>query len=128
MKVMQVLMGSRDVGARYLLNSAVITGPGLYRYRLIDVDEARRWLDRGAWRSTIAYAETAAALGVLTGLEIPTDRTAVRLEPGDEALVFRLVLPPGQRRVEPIAKGQLGVEYVLSHCEIGILARLKEPE
>ncbi|GIV51865.1 MAG: hypothetical protein KatS3mg038_3117 [Candidatus Kapaibacterium sp.] len=52
--------------ARYLLNSAVITAPGLYRYSLIDVEQAKRWLDGGdPPLSTIRYEQTAVALGML---------------------------------------------------------------
>lgn len=108
---------------RYLLNSAVITAPGSYTYRRLTVDEARAWLSAGPWTSTIGYSETAAALSEVAGMNIPTDRRTIVMKPGDEALVFRLVLPPGERRTEPLSKGGLGREYILAHCEIGVLTR-----
>jgi hypothetical protein len=110
---------------KYVLSSAVITGPGVYEYRLVHSEDARRWLKAGGWVSTVGYVETAEALSLLTGVHVPHDRRTCRMESGDEALVFRLVLPPGARRVEPIAKGAVGQAYVLEHCEIGILNRQK---
>lgn len=109
---------------RYILNSAVITSPGSYEYRLIDAEEAAAWLREGGWESTIGYQETAEALSQLSGVQVPVNRRMVRMEEGDEALVFRLVLPPGERRVDPATKGSLGADYIREHCETGILIRL----
>jgi len=108
---------------KYILNSAVITSPGRYEYQLIDVAAATAWLASGGWQSTIGYAETAEALSELTGIEIPVNRATIRMEPGDEALVFRLIVPPGSRRIDPSTKGGLGREFILQHAEIGMLKR-----
>lgn len=109
---------------KYLLNSAVITAPGLYRYSHCGVESATRWLREGHWVSTIGYPETAAALEALTGVRVPTDRRVIAMEPNDEALVFRLMLPPGSARVAPGAKGALGRDFILQHCELGYLKRI----
>lgn len=109
---------------RYLLNSAVITAPGTYKYRLISVDEAKEWLARGEFISTIGYPETAEALHRLVGIAIPVNRTTVKMEPGDEALVFRLAFKPGDPRPDVALKGQLGVEWILERSEIGLLQRI----
>src|SRR5438552_37846 len=111
---------------RYILNSAVITAPGTYEYRLIDTAGARQWLDLGGWISTIGYVETAEALSALTGRSVPGGdacRRNVVMQAGEEALVFRLVLPPGTPRVRPGDKGRLSAEFVAAHCEIGVLVR-----
>lgn len=121
---------------RYLLNSAVITAPGSYDYELVTAAQARDWYSNGtatgisgrrrphpAPISTIGYAETAAALGELLGVEIPVDRRSITMEPGDEALVFRLVFPPGTPRIDPKDKGALGAALVAGHYELGILTR-----
>jgi uncharacterized protein DUF1874 len=108
---------------RYLLNSAVITAPGVYEYRLIDAQTARVWLESGAFVSTCGYAETAAALEQLCGVPIPVNRQIITMQTGDEALVFRLVLPPGSQRVAPGSKGNLSVDFIAQHCEIGLLRR-----
>jgi hypothetical protein len=110
---------------RYILNSAVVTTPGTYRYELIDADGARAWLAAGSFDSRIGYQETADALAAITRREIRMDRTLVTMQSGDEALVFRLVLPPGTARIRPGDKGRLTPEYVLRHCEIGLLRRVE---
>lgn len=109
---------------RYLLNSAVITAPGRYEYRLITPEEARQWFEAGPEpTSTIGYAETAAALTVLLGVPIAVDRRVIIMEVGDEALVFRLVLPPGSPRIDPTDKGRIGNLLTQGHFELGILTR-----
>ncbi len=110
--------------ARYILNSAVITAPGVYEYCLISPAEAREWLRQGGWVSTVGYAETAEALSTLSGMEIPVNRIIIKMEVGDEALVFRVVLPPGTPRITPETKGMLTREFLEQHSEIGILRRL----
>lgn len=109
---------------RYLLNSAVITAPGDYRYRHVSVETARRWYVSGTRPvSTIGYAETAAALAELLGAEIAVDRRTITMQPGDEALVFRLALPPGSQRIDPADKGRIGREVLAGHYELGLLRR-----
>jgi hypothetical protein len=108
---------------RYILNSAVITAPGRYSYRLLTVSEAKAWLAAGTFTSTIGYAETALAAEALFGVPIPTNRSIITMSPGDEALVFRLVFPPGTQRISPGEKGNLSPEFILSNCEIGLLVR-----
>jgi hypothetical protein len=109
---------------RYILNSAVITSPGIYAYRLVSPDEARAWAQAGPFISTIGYAETAAFAAELLGVPVPTNRTTVRMEPDDEALVVRIVLPPGSSRIDPADKGRLGRLILEGHFELGLLTRL----
>jgi hypothetical protein len=109
---------------RYVLNSAVLTTFGCYEYEAL-TDGARAWLQDGPFLSTVGYQETARALTTLTGVEVLVNRRTIQMEVGDEALVFRLVLPPGAQRLEPTAKGVLGAEFIREHCEIGVLRRLK---
>jgi len=105
---------------RYILNSAVITSPGRYTYRLVEVEEAKDWLKAGPWTSTIGYQETAEALGSLLGVEIPVSRTQIKMGVGDEALIYRLTI----RISDPATKGRIGdPEWLRSHSEIGILSR-----
>jgi len=104
---------------RYVLNSAVITSPGVYYYKLVTPEEAKRWLGEGPFLSTIGYEETVRAFKKVFGMDLPVNRKQVRMAPGDEALVFRL-----KRRLENRNdKGNLGVEKVLELLEIGILRR-----
>ena len=108
---------------KYILNSAVITAPGEYRYELIDMYNANFWLEH-EWESCIGYPETAAALEEITGRKIPVNRKTITTQAGDEALVFRLIFPQGYRP-DPAQKGAMGREFILKNCEIGILTRLK---
>jgi hypothetical protein len=112
----------------YSLNSAVITAPGLYRYALVTEEEARRWWAQGPVVSTIGYAETAAALSEMLGVTVQVDRRTVTMEPEDEALVFRLVLPPGAARIDPRDKGRLGEILRSGAIEIGLLRRVDQGE
>ena len=107
---------------KYILNSAVVTTPGVYEYRLIDIEEAKKWLAEGGWESTIGYDETAKALSSLTGYNIPVCRKLVKLKAGDECLVFRLTI----RLTDPRLKGKLSEKFVLENCEIGILKKVKD--
>ena len=106
---------------RYILNSAVITAPGAYTYALVSDDEACAWLDAGPYVSTIGYAETAQAFTALLGRTVEHDvgRRQIRMERDDEALVLRLT----SRLPDPAAKGAVGVEWIQSHAEMGVLRR-----
>lgn len=106
---------------RYILNSAVITTPGIYTYRLVGVDEAKKWIERGPFESTLGYLETAVCLSAITGIPIKVNRKMVRMQEGDEALVFRLTC----RLDDPRLKGQVEVDFILANCEIGILEKGK---
>lgn len=146
-----ILREQEEDMTRYILNSAVITSPGSYIYSLIPVELARAWLRRGPFESTVGYPETAAALERLTAqpcgvclhssgeldrlpcpdcggtgetvIRIPVNRRAITMLVGDEALVFRLVLPPGTPRIDPADKGKLTPEFVAANCEIGLLRK-----
>lgn len=108
---------------RFILSSAVITSTGTYRYRHITMPEARQWIEAGPYHSTIRYPETARALAALAGRRIETRDEQVKMQPGDEALVFRLVFPPGTRGLPTDKKGKVSVEFILDNCELGILER-----
>lgn len=109
---------------RYLLNSAVITAPGRYDYRLISAEEARAWASSAPWTSAIGYEQTAQALTILLGQQVSENRTVLVMQPGDEALVFRLAFLPGTPRIDPQDKGRLAQEVLGGHFELGLLTRL----
>jgi hypothetical protein len=110
--------------ARCILSSAVIVAPGTYTYRLLSHGEAVSWLQAGTFQSHVGYAETAQAMSELFGVAVLANRTAAPpLEVGEEALVFRLVYPPGTARVAPGAKGALSVAFIREHSEVGLLSR-----
>jgi hypothetical protein len=111
---------------KYILNSAVITAPGVYSYRLTTPEEAREWYGSGEGVfSTIGYPETAEALSLMLGKSIKAIRITIEMQPGDSALVFRLVLPPGSPRIDPKDKGQIISHIQAGHWELGLLRRLE---
>lgn len=111
--------------AAYILNSAVITAPGHYVYQVIDKSQAESWIAcRPDFISTIGYEQTAEALSELLGKAISVDRRTIKMAPQDEALVFRLVFPPGTPRIEPHEKGRLSAALLAGHYELGILLRI----
>ena len=108
---------------KYILNSAVMTSYGIWSYRPIKIEEAKQWLLKGGWESTIGYEETAKAMSILFGMDIPGGpayRKQVFLTRNDKALVFRLKYRVPLHEL----KGQQGLERILSACEIGILKKL----
>lgn len=111
--------------AKFILNCAVITSPGTYKYELVDVETAKRWLTEGGWISAIVYPEMAEALKRLTGIRVPVKLTTIRMEVGDEALIFRLAFKPGDPRPDVALKGLLGMDWLLERCEFGILKKIE---
>jgi hypothetical protein len=110
---------------RYILNSAVITAAGTYQYQTIGASEARTWYAAGPVVSTIGYPETAALASELLGAEVPVNRRTIVMAPWDEALVIRIVLPPGSQRIDPADKGRLGeIIRTPGLVEIGLLRRI----
>ncbi|WP_456325933.1 STIV orfB116 family protein [Desulfonauticus submarinus] len=107
---------------KYILNSAVVTTTGVYEYKLIDIEKARKWIRENNWESTIGYVETAFALSQLVEKPIPINRKLIRMKPGDEALVFRLTI----RLPDFRAKGNVGTDYILKYCEIGLLKKIRD--
>ena len=109
---------------RYALNTAVITTPGLYRYRLLSRNEARAWWLAAPVDCRIGYLETCMALARVLDVDASAmDRRLIRMSPGDEALVFRIALPPSHRRQAVARKGFEGVVRLTRDCEIGLLVR-----
>jgi hypothetical protein len=112
---------------RYILNSAVITAFGEYAYERSSAEKIRKMLEYDGWISCIGDPETATALQEITGQKIPLNRQTITMHPGhpgDEAIVFRLVFPQGYRP-DPAQKGNMGKEFILKNCEIGILRMLR---
>lgn len=114
-------------GRRFVLNSAVITAQGLYEYRLTDVEGAKAWLDIGPYQSIIGYTETAELVSFVLGFAIPVNRTTISMACGDSALVARIKYAPGQQRINPADKGELGIEYIVERLELGLLRCLGTP-
>ena len=107
---------------KYIFNSAVVTNPGEYVYRLITPEQAREWA-QGGFISTVGYEQTAEALTQLLGQHVPMNRVMAKMAVGDQALVFRLVFPKGTPRIDPNDKGRLSQAILDGHFELGLLTR-----
>ncbi len=86
-----------DKPLRYLLNAPVLTSYGDFRFEgPLTLDDARAFAARGAY-SAIGHAATAQWLSQVLGVAVHCRREAVRMAPGDQALVLRFLsrLPEG---------------------------------
>ena len=68
------------------------------KFKKVGVEEVRALLSNG-FISAIGHPATASALSKILGVNVPTNRVAITLQPGDTLIVFQLNvgrLAPGQ--------------------------------
>jgi len=102
------------------MNSAVIPGPGTYRYTLLSRDEIVNRLQSELWESRIGYPETANHIWKIANIVVWLSRERTDFEMGDEALVVRLKY----RLQDPGQKAQFKPEP--DDWEYGLLARIAD--
>ena len=83
-------------GKIYVLNAPILTSWGTFKYEPISVMEAKQLIQKG-FISAIGHEGTAKLLTKKLGIEIPVNRIAIEMQPGDKAIVFQLKqrLPEG---------------------------------
>ena len=102
----------------YLLNSPVLTDHGLWRFSPLEVEKARDLAVEG-FVSAIGHDASAKLLGEALRQPVPVVRQRVSLQPGDCAIVFRLL--------KRLAEGAvLGLNDLKAHdWELALLERLE---
>jgi hypothetical protein len=93
-----------------LLNTSIITSPGLYRLSEPITKDKARWLVRWSqedynmnmgegWQSSIGHQATAEILSDLLAMMVPVNRVATQQQVGQVALVFKLNGRPPEGKI-----------------------------
>lgn len=102
------------MSTRYLLNTPILTGYGQYELNgPLSLAAAQRLASEG-FVSAIGHEGTAALMSELLRTLVPAHRRSIRMEPGDEALVFRLLeRQPEGRILDKTALATVEHEFAL---------------
>jgi len=103
----------------YIINSPVLTGYGLWRFEGPLTENAARDLLAGGFISALGHEGAARFLSARLGVDLPFNRIQVELEPGDRALILRLLERMPENRV--LSAGEMAKLPI----ELGLLIRLE---
>jgi len=102
-----VTQGKTYLGNAFSLSMLPMTEEVTVKFKKVGVEEVKALLSNG-FISAIGHPATAGALSKILGVNVPTNRVAITLQPGDTLIVFQLAigrLAPGQ---------ELGEQDILS--------------
>lgn len=84
----------------YILNTPILTEYGTYNFVRITVDMAKEMVNdyTEKFTSAVGHQGTAEIISRLLNVNVPMNRVAIKMQPGDSAIVFRLLerLPEGK--------------------------------
>jgi len=106
----------------YILNTGMVPvdwdslDEALIRIRKISLDEAISTVASEPFVSAVGHEATAQALSLLLGVDIPMNRTAVKMREGDKAIHFVLKgrLPEGKVLTSIEEIESIGYQFLLS--------------
>ncbi|MFP3239964.1 MAG: DUF1874 domain-containing protein [Caldivirga sp.] len=90
------------LGNAFSLSMLPMTEEVTVKFRKVGVEEVRALLSNG-FVSAIGHPSTASALSKILGVNVPTNRVSIQLQPGDTLIIFQLSvgrLAPGQELTE----------------------------
>jgi hypothetical protein len=81
----------------YVLNTPILTEYGEYAFSKVTPEDIKALLPDG-FVSAIGHEGTATFMSAVLGMQIPANRTAIKMQTGDIAVVFRVLtrLPEGK--------------------------------
>jgi len=100
----------------YALNAPVLTGFGQFSFARITPDQAKALLTDG-FVSAVGHEGTARIMSEIIGIEIPFNRIAICMHPGDQAVVLWLLERPQEGHIYSVE------ELDRVPCELGLLER-----
>jgi len=72
----------------YILNAAVMTNYGLFRYTKTTLEQIQEILTHEEFINAIGHESTAKLFSQITGIQVQPNRLQVKMLKGDEAVVF----------------------------------------
>lgn len=97
-----------------LLNAAVLTANGTFKLSNITLEDVKNMLTEENIMSAIGHNATADIMTELIGITIPANRIQARQEPGQNAIIFKLLRRPEEGKIlnrEEIE--EIGYEFLL---------------
>ena len=82
-----------------ILNTSILTNSGDFELKDITLHEAIDLVNNNELDSAIGHQSTAEILTTLLGVEIPMNRQMFKQEPGQQALVFKLLSRPEEGKI-----------------------------